>query len=284
MKPPSRTVILFNAAAAVIVLGSVVAVVRSWVPEEIAACGERYGNGVVFALERAPGQLMTSADLQSRLGVDEWGVLDNASPISVGDAPAKSALKVKFNKAPTRASEGSIERYGMGFTWKPRAFRASSAACLTYSVKVPEGFVFGRGGLLPGLGAPQPESARDQAGVSSLLQWRENGAGEVVAWLGKGVERQATLLARDAFKLTPGHWTTLEHEVVLNTPGSADGVVRLWVDGKLKLERKGLVLRGSPDQALSGVNAEVQYGLGPAGMSPPAGQELMVTPFELRWP
>lgn len=284
MKPPSRTVILFNAAAAVIVLGSAVAAVRSWVPEEIAACGERYRSGVVFALERAPGQLATSADLQSRLGVDEWGVLDNVSAIPVADAPAKSALKVKFNKAATRAADGSVQRYGMGFMWKPRAFQASAAACLTYSVKVPEGFVFGRGGMLPGLGAPQPEGARDRTGVSSLLQWRENGVGEVVALLGKDADRQPTLLARDAFRLMPGHWTTLEHEVVLNTPGSADGVVRLWVDGKLKLERKGLVLRGNPDQAIAGVNAEVQYGIGVAGMEPPAGQELMITPFELRWP
>lgn len=284
MKPPSRTFILFNAAAAVIVLGSAVAVVRSWVPEEIAACGERYRNGVVFALERAPGQLVSSADLQSRLGVDEWGVLDNVAAISVADAPAKSALKVKFNKASNRAADGAVERYGMGFAWKPRAFQASTSACLTYSIKVPEGFVFGRGGQLPGLGAPQQEGARDPAGTSSLLQWRENGVGEVVALLGKDGDRQPTLLAREAFKLKTGQWTTLEHEVVLNTPGSADGIVRLWVDGRLKLERKGLVLRGGPDQTLGGVNAQVQYGIGQGGMTPPAGQELMVTPFELRWP
>ena len=283
MKPLSRPFILFNAAAALVIVGSVVVVARSWTPEPIQACGERYRKGMVFALESAPGQLMTGADLQSRMGVDEWGVLDNLAAVPVSDAPAKNALKVKLEKAVTRAADGASERYGVGFSWAPRVFATSTAACLTYSVKVPTGFIFGRGGQLPALGVAQSTDGRDHAGVSTMVQWRERGVGEIAASLGAGTDRQPAVLARDAFKLTTGSWTTLEQEVVLNTPGSADGLVRLWVDGKLKLERKGLVLRGNAEQTIGGVNAAVTYGVLQVGAVPPPGQELMVTPFELRW-
>jgi hypothetical protein len=283
MKPLSRPFILLNTAAALIVVGSVVTVARSWAPEVVEACGERYRKGAVFALESAPGHLMTGADLQSRMGVDEWGVLDNLTVVPVSDAPSKSALKVKLEKAVTRAADGATERYGAGFKWAPRAFTSRTAACLTYSVKVPTGFVFGRGGQLPALGAAPSADGRELTGVSTALQWRERGNGEVLAWLGTGTDRQPAVLARDAFKLTPGSWTTLEQEVVLNTPGSSDGIVRLWVDGKLAMERKGIVLRGTAEQAIGGVNAEVTYGVAHAGVVPPPGQELMLTPFELRW-
>ncbi|MDD4902305.1 MAG: hypothetical protein PHE24_04150 [Patescibacteria group bacterium] len=42
-----------------------------------------------------------------------------------------------------------------------------------------------------------------------------------------------------------GRWVNFEMEVKLNTPGAKDGLYRLWIDGKLVVERTGVDLRGS---------------------------------------
>jgi len=41
-----------------------------------------------------------------------------------------------------------------------------------------------------------------------------------------------------------GPWQDIEMEVLLNTPGSADGLVRLWVNDTLILQQTGLAFRG----------------------------------------
>lgn len=41
-----------------------------------------------------------------------------------------------------------------------------------------------------------------------------------------------------------GRWYSLEYQVVLNTPGKADGIVRLWVDGVQVAEKTNLKIRG----------------------------------------
>jgi hypothetical protein len=42
-----------------------------------------------------------------------------------------------------------------------------------------------------------------------------------------------------------GRWYAVEYQVILNTPGSADGSVRLWVDGAKVAEKTGLRVRGN---------------------------------------
>ena len=50
-------------------------------------------------------------------------------------------------------------------------------------------------------------------------------------------------IRQDAFTLPKGRWVRIEQELVLNTPGQADGIARLWLDGDLKAEGTGLKLR-----------------------------------------
>jgi hypothetical protein len=48
-----------------------------------------------------------------------------------------------------------------------------------------------------------------------------------------------------------GRWYCLEGEVIVNTPGIDDGVLRGWIDGELKLQKSDLLLRAPPyDQAI----------------------------------
>ena len=47
-------------------------------------------------------------------------------------------------------------------------------------------------------------------------------------------------------------WVDLEQEVVLNEPGKANGIVRLWVNDELRVDAKGLNL-GANDRNRSQV-------------------------------
>jgi hypothetical protein len=62
-------------------------------------------------------------------------------------------------------------------------------------------------------------------------------------------------IARSGFSFaTPtniGRWVCFEMEVQLNTPGSADGAYRLWIDDTLAVERTGVDLRGSQTYSLN---------------------------------
>lgn len=46
-----------------------------------------------------------------------------------------------------------------------------------------------------------------------------------------------------------GRWYAVEYQVVLNTPGSADGSVTLWIDGRLQGSKGGLDIRGKAGAA-----------------------------------
>jgi len=50
---------------------------------------------------------------------------------------------------------------------------------------------------------------------------------------------------RPAPNLEGGRWYCFEYMAKMNTPGKADGEIRLWVDGQLTTEAKGLVLRNA---------------------------------------
>ncbi len=45
--------------------------------------------------------------------------------------------------------------------------------------------------------------------------------------------------------LERGRWYALEYQVALNTPGKKDGIVRIWIDGKLLVEKTDLNIRGN---------------------------------------
>ncbi len=50
-----------------------------------------------------------------------------------------------------------------------------------------------------------------------------------------------------------GYWVRVETQVKLNTPGKADGLNRLWIDGRLECERRNLDFRGTYGK--HGINA-----------------------------
>ena len=63
-------------------------------------------------------------------------------------------------------------------------------------------------------------------------------------------------------------WYCIETEVKLNTPGKSDGEMRIWVDGKLFAEKKGMNISGSSASPINRVLFGGWYSNGAAGKNP----------------
>ncbi|MDX2157953.1 MAG: hypothetical protein SFW09_15750 [Hyphomicrobiaceae bacterium] len=285
LKLPSRNVMLFNGAAVLVVGASLAMVVRSMLfLESVPPCADRYVNATRFSIDRN-GFPMATSDLQSRLGNTDWGLHDGARVVKLKSGPAKHALQIDMARAPSDALTTSADsRPGVGFTWSPKGLGQTQSACLSYSVFLPERFVFGKGGRLPGLMGATPESAEADQGpaFSTRFTWGPAGKADILAHLPAWPEGRSLAGSAGAFEIPRGRWVSLEQEIVLNGPGRKDGALRVWVDGSIVVNRSDMVFRTKPTVTFAGVLAESLAGEPPAGAKK-GNQKIWLTPFELRW-
>lgn len=292
MRLPSRNVILLNAGAAMIMVVATITMVRTiLVPEETRPCSDRFDTGTAFRVERQPGVLLSGADIQGSVGYGEWGVQENLSVVKVATPAGTPALRVRIAQGTSGHPRKQTRRGGVGFEWRPRVLPAAAThACLTYSVKLPEDFEFGQLGTLPGLfgmpaeGAPKPKSETGTGGrFATRYVWRDSGAAEVNTRLAGQIETMGDAIERGKIRLPRGEWVRLEQEVVLNTPGQADGVLRVWVDGSLIADRRNMAFREDEATSIAGVTVDVHFGGQGPGGSAPKDTFVLLTPFEVRW-
>jgi hypothetical protein len=282
MKMPATKVIVFNAAAVLVAVTAVAAVMRSLLFAPSAApCSERYHKSTVFALERS-GVVLTAADLQSGLGGKDAGVIDNISIARVKDGPAPVAMTVSLPKGAASPSAEAGPKGGISFPWQPRVLQGKTAACLSYSVLFPADFQSGRGGTLPSINGAD---AGDQAPDSFMARvvWREGGRGGAMTRVTTGGEINNLPAERESFQLPRGRWVSLEEELVLNTPRQADGILRVWVDGKLAVDRTDIVYRTRSAVTITGVAVDVFYGFDAGSGTAPQDTKVSLTPLDVRW-
>jgi hypothetical protein len=273
MKSPSAFHLLVNGAGILIglfVVGYVVyATFRA--EEEEAPCASRYPAPMRFALLASDGKPLSPLELQARAGPREWGVIENATVAAGTEVPTGAALQLKLATLASQEQSEGRARNGIDFHWNVAGAKAAKAACLSYSVRLPAKFDFGAGGTLPGIagGTPGTPSA-----FGTRLQWRVNGEAELAV-----ARSGASFLGvQPSFALPQAHWTRVEQEIVLNTPGGKDGLARIWIDGKLQAEDAAITFRSDASAGISGVAADVGYWRTPAKPG-----ELQVSAFELAW-
>ncbi len=286
-KSMSNRAILLNGAALLIIALSGGAVLRSALfHDDAPPCLDRFANGTALGLERN-GQPLGIADLQARVSGTDWGLLDGARVVKLKSGPSPHALEMNLGAVKPRP-EGSDLKPGIGFTWTPRGFERATAACLAYSVFLPEDFDFGKGGILPGLVGTAKDDAAEvkETTFSTRYAWRADGSGDIHTHLPGWSVGRPLGNDRRGFQFAKGSWMSLEQEVVLNDVGAKNGLIRIWVDGALRFEKSGLVFRekGVADRdavapALAGVLAEVAM----PNDTPGAKQKLWMSRFELRW-
>lgn len=278
MSKHSMNSIMFNLAGGAILLIVGGYVINSYfTSEKVERCSLRYPAGQLFALDGQKGNPLTPIELQARTGLREWGVLKNAK---IGDDPDVQGGHVLEVSLTRTENENRADENGIGFVWPVQDMQGAKSACLSFQVQLPEGFEFKAAGYLPGLyGAKDVtdlDSEQPSEGFAARVSWAQ--AGDV------GVEVRSPASA-GYWQGTPhvmrwplGRWLSVEQEVKLNTPGQDDGVIRMWVDGALKVENLSANLRMRADSSLTGVVSDIGYA---RGSSDPAVVKL--SPFVVQW-
>lgn len=280
--------LLFNAAGVGIVLLVVGYTGASFViKEQAGVCSARYPSPFVMNLRTVDGDLYTPMELKGYIGRAQRGVTQNARTMDVETGEFSGAgLRIRMDEGTTTGYEKGDIPGGVGFAWTPGDMNGAQAACLRYRMKLPNDFDFGKGGLLPGLYGGKPLRADQKAvgdkSFASRLVWRTGGQGAAFAQY-EGLDHSGYAFASKQLRIPKGNWIDVQQEVVLNTPGKADGLVRVWIDGKLGLEQNGIPWRTSADIGIEGVIAEVTYGIPRLSVMAPALTSIEISEFEVSW-
>jgi len=279
--------ILFNAAGLFIGLFAAgYAINDTFSVKRTSACAARYPISTLYSMRNASGGLLSAIELQAKAGDREYGVLAHAKVVGIVGGPAEEALEVSIPKGEAKVARGGDGKSGIGMQWQPDGVRSGDSACLGYSVFLPTDFEYGEGGILPGLYGGSRFDGYDRGdgrdGFASRSMWRENGVGEIHIQLGKMGDRGGTTIGKDKFQLPRGRWVAIEQELVLNTPKKADGKLRVWIDGELKIENDHMQWREHETTRIEGVAANVGFGTVERPGAAPGAVKLRVAPFELR--
>lgn len=278
---------LFNAGAAIFIATTVGVTLRhQFIKDPVPLCSARYQNAMVYPWSRGNGQPFTSADLQAKLGGYDWGVIDNVSFVEKAPVLSKVAMEIALPKDGPRVAGAApaARKSGVGFAWQPSRVKDATSACLGYNVFLPADIEIGSGITLPGLfGNEDTEPLGERVPAFTMrMRWRDDGRLDVVNATTEGsgvfnVDPQRTRIAR-------GRWTRIEQEVVLNTPGRKDGLLRVWIDDELKLELTNAVFRQDAAHGFRGVDASVHYSRPNHAWAPsPKDTRIRLSPLEIRW-
>jgi hypothetical protein len=256
-------------------------------PDVEALCEARYTGATQLTLRNSEGAIMSPIELQARVGLSEWGMLENAKIVESGDAPSAEILEVSLPKGTGNGFDEAVPRGGIGFLWSPIEMTAATSACLHYDVWLPEDFDFATNGMLPGLFSGSnfdPRTLGEKgSGFGTRLSWGKEGKIQVVMQSPAEGGWQVSPMGKSGNKLKTGRWISVDQEIVLNAPEKSNGVVRMWIDGKLIVETKDKKLRDDDGILVAGVLADVAYGgINISGMAP-KDAVVRLSPFSLRW-
>jgi hypothetical protein len=228
---------------------------------DMLPCSKRYTKTVDYPLSlsdvgKDPRQVLDRWQLEGR----SWGwerVRIHKNAMSQKPVIGFLYPKGSINPANHAAPQGGASFYVHG------GFGQNvNAACLQYRVYFPPKFEFAKGGKLPGLYGGRNVAGESAAGCregivedgfSLRYMWREEGAGSLYAYIPGKSESCGKYIGKGSWHFTPGKWTTLEQEVVLNTPGESNGVVRVWADNKLVIDEPHIALRTKDSVAIDGI-------------------------------
>jgi len=171
---------------------------------------------------------------------------------------------------------------GSGAQWPFRLGASYEELYLQYRVKFKPGFEWRLGGKLPGLiggytnsggvvsGGYVPDGTD---GWSARLMWHAEG--KIFAYLyypdmsGQYGENIFLQHANGTdFVLQDDTWYTITERVRMNTPGQRDGILQIWLNGELVLDRQDIRYRDVSQLAIDGMYFSTFYGGGTPDWAP----------------
>jgi len=194
------------------------------------------------------------------------------------------SMEAIFNKGSVSPghtpTSGGFTLYSLG----PTDLSKGTEVTFSYSAYFEQGFEFNLGGKMPGLyGGINNEVATQCSGGnhnpacwSTRLMWRENGLGELYAYLPqipsntvafantppKTVSNEAygDSVGRGAFTWATGEWTRVAQRVKLNDIGSANGEIEVYANGQSVIKVSGLTFRTDPNSLVRGAQIQTFFG------------------------
>ncbi|WPZ32341.1 hypothetical protein T8K17_13940 [Thalassobaculum sp. OXR-137] len=251
----------------------------------IAACAGRYDR--VWSLD-LPADLPGTGGVEDALAkraltMDRvWGLDEN---VTVSSGENGGRLTVRYPKDSINpSSKDKRPLGGAGFVARLLP-DDTERACLRYRVRFEDGFAFVRGGKLPGLYGGEAPSGGEKVdgtkGFSMRLMWRRDGEGEVYAYVANKQTDYGASIGRGNWSFEPGRWMEIQQEVVLNDPDRADGIVRVWIDGKQVIEQTDLVYRTVADAGIDGLMFSTFFGGSSRKWASPKDQTVDFDSIEL---
>ena len=207
----------------------------------------------------------------------------------------------KYSISPGRVS--SIHPLGgTQFFAKPEVLPTESAT-LSYSVTFAPNFAPAKGGKLPGMYVSVPEvrpknasgGRRDIVNCSIRLMWRAGFACEAYVYPPTSVKQDPSYyklpnsafkktfgdsLWRGLFRLEPNDKNHISLTIELNTPGKANGVIKLTVNDVTQVFDK-FVFRKSPKIKISNIFFSTFFGGSDRSWQSPTDTSALFSDFEL---
>jgi hypothetical protein len=284
MSSSSTQTMVIYAVSGLVAIGILIGIGRSALtPATATACGDRdrYANSTLFRLER-DGAPLTIEEILSRVGeFSTVGLRENAEIMKPRDTRFPAALQVSLRSNSGAAGRLAEKGAGVAFPWQPRSVRNATASCLSYNVFFYADLGFEDGGTLPGLdGGDRTQATKDS--FAANLAWYDNGRPGVRLSVAADGEPEVVIpLEAKGFVFPRGQWVKIDQEVILNSPGQSDGVLRIWIDRALALERNDISYRSRDDVTFAGVAGNVFYGTTGAIAWAPSETTIWVSPLEL---
>jgi hypothetical protein len=188
--------------------------------------------------ERDPLGAYTPAQLAADWGtVEGWSNGLGNGRASIVDTDHQRSLRILYPSGAVGPTDG-------GAQFLVKLTRADDDLYCSYRVRFGPGFNFVRGGKLPGLvGGSRPTGGKPRNdGFSARLMWRAGGAAVQYVYYPNQTSTYGVDL-QYLRRFQPGVWHRVEHRVVMNTPGQANGVLQAWFDGQLVLDLHDRVWR-----------------------------------------
>ena len=252
------------------------------------------GKNSLDRLDSKSVSIQTNQKFASKEFIEEWGIrkkrqwgFQNLSIIQDSSGSFDRILRVRYPKdsaSPSVARKNKVP-IGGGQFFADLGIPPQNSLKLSYYIRFSENFDFVKGGKLPGLfggervsGGKVPDGTN---GFSTRFMWRKKGDGEVYAYLPTS-KKYGTSIGRGEWRFIPGRWYRLEQEVTLNKPGSKNGRIRVWLDGKKVLDQKKLTFRTTDKLKIEGIFFSTFFGGGDASWATPKDVFVDFAQFSVR--
>lgn len=193
------------------------------------------------------------------------------SILSGGESNPGNVMRVKYLRGKHGAGEGAAQ-------WKA-PIGAHDELYFSYWIRFNSTFDFMRGGKIPGLAGGQANSGgatpTGRDGWSARMMWRPRG--QVVQYMyypdqpnAKGQDFNWATAGQRYFK--PGEWHRVETRIKMNTPGSRNGIVQSWFDGRLALDRRNVRFRNISSFSINWLMFSTFFGGADPTWAPPKNE------------